>query len=112
MVCHGHVYRQQTYMYAFILTEDDKADGQSDGRTNGKKTYKLINKQYNTKKCIQADARTHRRTDTYTDNIRTGRQTDEQKHTHNYIINSPSNKRTVRQHFSPTPTGTLTHSLK
>ena len=32
-ICHGHVYRQQTYMYmhAFILTEDDKTHGRSDG---------------------------------------------------------------------------------
>ena len=61
-------------------------DRRSDGRMNGKKTFKLIESQTISQKiCIQADGRTHGRTDTYTDNIRTGRQTDGQKHTQNCI---------------------------
>ena len=79
---------QITDLHACIHTDGRRQDGRTIGLTNERKeniqTDRITHN--TTKLCIQADGRTHGRTDRYTDNTRTGRQTDEQKHTQNCIM--------------------------
>ena len=58
--------------------QDGRTDVRTDERTGGKKTFKLIVTNNITQ--IYVYRRTHRPTDTYTYNIRTGRQTDRNIH--------------------------------
>ena len=75
-------------LQACIHTDGRWQDGRTIGLTNERKENIQTDRITNniTKICIQADERTHGRTDTYTDNTRTGRQSDGQKHTQNCII--------------------------
>ena len=78
---------QTTDLQACIHTDGGGQDGRTIGLTNERKENQMDRITNNiTKICIQADGWTHGRTDTYTDNTRTGRQTDGQKHTQNCII--------------------------
>ena len=77
---------QTTDLQACIYTERRRRDGRTIGLTNERKENIQTDRITNniSKICIQADGRTHGRTDT--DNTRTGRQTDGQKHIQNCII--------------------------
>ena len=79
---------QTTYLQACIHTDGRRQEERTIGLTNERKENIQTDRITNnfTKIYIQADGRTHRRTDTYTDNTRTGRQTDGQKQPQNCII--------------------------
>ena len=77
---------QTTDLQACIYTDGRRQDGRTVGLTNERKENIQTDRITNniTKLCIQADRRTHGRTDTYTDNTLTGRQTDGQNIQLNY----------------------------
>ena len=107
---------QTTDLQAYIHTDGRRQDGRTIGLTNERKenipTDRIANNI--TKICIQAVGRTHGRADTYTDNTRTGRQTDGQKHTqlYNYIRTGERIDHRIEEqfdkHFYPRPQA-LTH---